>query len=438
MIKQSYKLTMSMILSIVIVIIGICYWNINNTKVVVTEVGDDVIKLAKAAHLNKYSESIKLIFPLTTAIKKLNAVSVGSKKLTNEFLAAWKATDMLTQKQCDNYTASLTAIFHQNASDFYGLSLNQGMAIAFISIILIIVIFLVPLTNILRDKVGDPTNIENAKLIQSLYGDEIEEVAPPYSLARTQLLLWIVIISCIYIYAVFWDSRSLIGINGTALILMGISIGSFTVGTIIDVTEIEQKKVRLQDQPSRNFFHDILTDSNGISIHRFQNLVWTIIAVGVYFYRYSNPSEVALDSLPVLDSTLLALTGISSATYLTIKTRENVTSGIAVRTKASFRLIPDSSFSEGEKADLNPDKLATASVILANPITNKSLKALPVQTEDTLLFIADDIEEDTFPSVNVVWSGKLLDKDVDIIGNFDKMIGAKTPMPIEITIKKNK
>ncbi len=122
-----------------------------------------------------------------------------------------------------------------------------------------------------------------------------------------------------------WDRRSIGEINNTALILMGISAGTFAVGAVMDTTEIQQGVIRHQEaQPSINFFRDLLTDNNGISVHRFQNLVWTIVAIMVYFYRYSNPPKNNFNDLPTLDSTLLALTGISNATYLTLKTRENV------------------------------------------------------------------------------------------------------------------
>jgi hypothetical protein len=63
---------------------------------------------------------------------------------------------------------------------------------------------------------------------------------------------------------------------------------------------------------------DVLTDGEtGISFHRFQMFVWTLI-LGVLFihavwYRLS---------MPEFDPTLLALLGISSGTYLGFKIPE--------------------------------------------------------------------------------------------------------------------
>ena len=61
---------------------------------------------------------------------------------------------------------------------------------------------------------------------------------------------------------------------------MGISVGTtFAAGTI---DNNQNPITRHQNEPSAGFFIDILSDENGISIHRFQNVVWTIIAICLY------------------------------------------------------------------------------------------------------------------------------------------------------------
>jgi hypothetical protein len=90
---------------------------------------------------------------------------------------------------------------------------------------------------------------------------------------------------------------------------------------VIDNKEISDNRPRHQNCPSQGFFVDILSDESGISLHRFQNLAWTIIAMTVYLYKVSLISTGC--QLPELSDTLLALTGISSATYLVMKTQEN-------------------------------------------------------------------------------------------------------------------
>lgn len=65
---------------------------------------------------------------------------------------------------------------------------------------------------------------------------------------------------------------------------------------------------------SRRFLDDILSDENGVSFHRFQIAVWTLVLVVIFGF-------VVYDTLgmPNFDEKLLALMGISSGTYLGFK-----------------------------------------------------------------------------------------------------------------------
>jgi len=89
------------------------------------------------------------------------------------------------------------------------------------------------------------------------------------------------------------------------------------VGSAIDNSNPSQQGAQY---PSDNFLMDILSDQNGVNIHRFQNVIWTVIAMVLFLckVRYMGCGE-----LPTLDGTLIALTGISSATYLGLKVNEN-------------------------------------------------------------------------------------------------------------------
>src|SRR5437667_135282 len=93
-------------------------------------------------------------------------------------------------------------------------------------------------TNILRDPVGDESKLLGQNRVNQIR--ERPDVQPPFSLSRTQLILWITIIACVYTYAILWDSRDILSINQTALILMGISAGTFAAGAILDTAEIAQ------------------------------------------------------------------------------------------------------------------------------------------------------------------------------------------------------
>jgi ABC-type Mn2+/Zn2+ transport system permease subunit len=65
---------------------------------------------------------------------------------------------------------------------------------------------------------------------------------------------------------------------------------------------------------SRRFLDDILSDENGISFHRFQITVWTLVLVVIFgFVVYETLG------MPTFDEKLLALMGISSGTYLGFK-----------------------------------------------------------------------------------------------------------------------
>jgi hypothetical protein len=68
---------------------------------------------------------------------------------------------------------------------------------------------------------------------------------------------------------------------------------------------------------SQGFLTDIMSDENGISIHRFQMVVWTVVLTLIFI------SEVKKNlSMPEFSSTLLTLMGISSGAYVTLKIPE--------------------------------------------------------------------------------------------------------------------
>ena len=68
---------------------------------------------------------------------------------------------------------------------------------------------------------------------------------------------------------------------------------------------------------AQNWLSDLLTDANGISFHRLQMVIWTLV-LGIVFIQ----QVVCNLALPDFDETLLALMGISSGTYLGFKLPE--------------------------------------------------------------------------------------------------------------------
>ena len=185
----------------------------------------------------------------------------------------------------------------------------------------------------------------------------------PYSLALTQAAWWFffVIGSFVFIYLITGDYNT---ITDQALILMGIGTGTALGAFMINATkrntastdlstlnpakaklqaeiqqltagtdtvtlaekqaqlvELDKKiadaKAGLSKPVSEGFLNDLLTDVNGITLHRFQMVIWTIVlgiifALGVYRTL----------AMPEFNATLLALLGISAGTYLGFKIPE--------------------------------------------------------------------------------------------------------------------
>ncbi|OGP69540.1 MAG: hypothetical protein A2Y80_00945 [Deltaproteobacteria bacterium RBG_13_58_19] len=65
---------------------------------------------------------------------------------------------------------------------------------------------------------------------------------------------------------------------------------------------------------SKGFKDDILSDDNGVSFHRFQISIWTIVLIIMFIYTVYNTL-----AMPEFDATLLGLMGISSGTYIGFK-----------------------------------------------------------------------------------------------------------------------
>jgi len=202
---------------------------------------------------------------------------------------------------------------------------NLHATLALVMIILIIALFLVLAfwSNILRVEINDHHAFNySVKKKEDKTGRTITAPDAPFSLARVQLALWTVIISCSFIYlALCKGDCTDAPINQTALILMGIGASVTVASSVIDKKEIADKRKRYQNNVSEGFFEDILSDANGVSIHRFQNVVWTAIAMVIYLTKVYAVKSGCL--LPELSQTLLILTGISSATFVALKGNEN-------------------------------------------------------------------------------------------------------------------
>jgi hypothetical protein len=126
---------------------------------------------------------------------------------------------------------------------------------------------------------------------------------------------------------------NLIPLNPTCVMLLGGGLAIQIFGRTIDKSQIEtdRKKnagtgmaTRHQDIcPSDNLLTDILSDENGISIHRLQSLAFNVIyGIGFISYFISSMNDGKYP-LITFEGWQLTLLGISAAGYLGVKTNEN-------------------------------------------------------------------------------------------------------------------
>jgi len=151
--------------------------------------------------------------------------------------------------------------------------------------------------------------------------DDCQCEIKPYSFARTQLMWWtLIIISC---YSIYYGNYGIIQeLNKSTLILLGISLGTTTTARIIDNTEINNGILRHQNdhEHSRGFFNNILSDGGGISVHRFQALIFNLLFGLIFIVQFLESKE---GKFTEFGQTELALMGISSAAYVGLKLNEN-------------------------------------------------------------------------------------------------------------------
>jgi hypothetical protein len=139
----------------------------------------------------------------------------------------------------------------------------------------------------------------------------------PYSLGFVQMACWfyLVVAAHIYIWLITGGYNSL---TPSVLALIGISGGTALAAVFVD----NEKVVPAEAPISKGFLNDILSDGRGVSIHRFQIAIWTVV-FSIIFIR-----SVYLElAMPNFDASLLGLMGITSGTYLGFKFPESPKQG---------------------------------------------------------------------------------------------------------------
>jgi hypothetical protein len=136
-----------------------------------------------------------------------------------------------------------------------------------------------------------------------------------FSLARCQLAFWTVLVvgSFLYIYMVTGVTSGVL--TTTALWLLGISSGTSVLAQAAGNTAANA--VPSIPQRSNGFVADILSDSQGVNVHRLQMLIWTAVFGSILVTQV-----VTRLAFPDYDTTTYALMGISSGTYIWFKRTE--------------------------------------------------------------------------------------------------------------------
>jgi hypothetical protein len=168
----------------------------------------------------------------------------------------------------------------------------------------------------------------------------------PFSYARLQLLWWtfIILISFISILAA---TGKIPEFDTSILLLLGIGALTTTSARIVDIADDNKYKEALaeseveveaipaknsKDMKSEGFWLDILSDKTGISIPRFQAVVFNLF-FGIWFIwrtlanmkavGYFSTEEAVSHIMPVIPTNNLILLGISAGTYVALKSSEN-------------------------------------------------------------------------------------------------------------------
>lgn len=185
----------------------------------------------------------------------------------------------------------------------------------------------------------------------------------PFSLAMVQMAVWFSLVIPAFVF-LWWITGGLLDIfNAQALTLIGIGAGTAALAKVQDDGKRSREKSTLEKRKnelaavkrptkaqegelksikssidsrtksaavSEGFIKDILDDGTGISFHRFQMVIWTIV-LGVVFVV-----EVWTNlAMPEFDATLLLLMGISSGTYLGFMLTEPAALDLSATTKAT-------------------------------------------------------------------------------------------------------
>jgi hypothetical protein len=146
---------------------------------------------------------------------------------------------------------------------------------------------------------------------------------PPFSLGLVQMAFWFCLALGAYVYIVMVTRQVHVPMY-SVLGLLGISATTGLAAVFVDKQKTSsspeaQAAAVASPASSQGLWADILSDGDGVSFHRFQITVWTIV-LGVVFV-WSVYRDI---TMPEFDASLLTLMGISSGTYIGFKFPEKL------------------------------------------------------------------------------------------------------------------
>jgi hypothetical protein len=157
-------------------------------------------------------------------------------------------------------------------------------------------------TGALRDKEPPPP------------GDVLPPEGRAYSLSRTQIAIWTLLVIYAYIFIWIITGEYNTEIPGSILAILGISAGTFATAAAVDKDkERSGAKVVRTEGPLR----DMLTDQGGAGLHRVQFGLWSVVLMIVFVV-----TTYETLAMPDFNVGMLGLMGISSAAYATMKIPE--------------------------------------------------------------------------------------------------------------------
>ncbi len=136
-----------------------------------------------------------------------------------------------------------------------------------------------------------------------------------YSLGRTQLFFWTLLVLTAYIM-ICLKTDTIPDLPLSVLGILGISVSTTAVSKLIENKNKAGIPIDVNAK-SEGFFLDILSDGSSINIQRFQNVAFNLF-FGVVFLQKAFANHI----MPDFDQNVLILMGISAGTYAGLKNTE--------------------------------------------------------------------------------------------------------------------